>query len=357
MAFVSMIFVLLFFVLIFLGGLALVGGVLLWMGLSRRRKPEYAGKRSPKVLFGLGLAILTLPTLVVVLYSVRLLTVGISTAFQWTQYECIPDRWRNEMVSDTEAADDALNALLTSADNGDRDAFSKNFTPEIQADAGFQTALDDFFAAYPGGLADLERKGGYGGGGGSYDMGTAVLDYHVQYDLTDGDTWYRVHLSICYRNTDEPDKVGVTVFTVRNLPASAAYEEEVRNAPGTEDGRYMVCDVSGADGRDVRLIDGNPFFWTASDTPPLTVDALRELLAAHRRMDDPVLTSALGSPGAVSRYADQPDYRCYYELTSENGEPRYADIQVEADSGEIFGAFVCTPDETDYDTPLWDEEN
>ena len=53
-----MIFVLLFFVLIFLGGLALVGGVLLWMGLSRRRKPEYADKRSPKVLFGLGLAIL-----------------------------------------------------------------------------------------------------------------------------------------------------------------------------------------------------------------------------------------------------------------------------------------------------------
>ena len=60
------------------------------------------------------------------------------------EYDSVPERWRNEWVSDHRAASEVIEALLSSADSGDREAFSENFTPELQASDDFAETLDAF---------------------------------------------------------------------------------------------------------------------------------------------------------------------------------------------------------------------
>ena len=60
------------------------------------------------------------------------------------EYDSVPERWRNEWVSDSRAASEVIKALLSSADSGDREAFSENFTPELQASDDFAETLDAF---------------------------------------------------------------------------------------------------------------------------------------------------------------------------------------------------------------------
>ena len=77
------------------------------------------------------------------------LIAGISSAviknIKRADYDNITDRWRNEWVSDHTATDEAIEELLNSADKGDRETFSKTFTPNIQKNENFQALLDYFF--------------------------------------------------------------------------------------------------------------------------------------------------------------------------------------------------------------------
>ena len=47
-------------------------------------------------------------------------------------------------------------------------------------------------------------------------------------------------------------------------------------------------------------------------------------------------------------------YTHFYELKPVNGEPRYAKIICQVDYGKIYDAYVCTPDDADYDNPLYE---
>ena len=357
MAFVSMVIVFLLIAAVFLGLLLIAGVVLLIVGIVGKSKAKNAGKKSPVVCIVTGAILIALPVLTALGLSVWGVTSVVKTALGSTEYECVPDRWRNEWVYDSQAEDEIIEALFTSADKGDREAFSKNFTPELQRKERFNEAVDAFFAAYPTGfsLCQMENKGGSGSG--SYDYGHNVKTYSTHFNTTLDGQWYYISIEFCYDNTDEPDKVGVTDLRIMNLEAAAVFFDEYSRSMERPDDAYLMCDIKSPDEVSARLIGGQPLLWTPTDTPKLTADELRDLLKENQQLDSAQLREKLGAPNAFEKYANSTAYEYYYELKDRNGQPCYANLKSESPYGKIFRAFLCTPTEYDYDYTLYDDES
>ena len=356
MAMVSIMIVLLLIVLGLLGAMAVVGLILLVVGVVNRRKPQYAGKRSPTVCMVLGGGALALSLLLGTVLSVNMigrLIAAVTTSAGHTTYECVPDHWRNDRwVTDDQAADEAIDALLTAADSGNREAFTKNFTSVLQERDDFDAAVDAFFAAYPKGLSQCERSSDGPGGTASFDAGHVVKESSITYRcMLDGE-WYYLSLDYCYQNTDNPEQVGVYAFTVMDLPARAVYMERVFDEEGYGEDVCLLCDRVSPQGVTARMIDRYPLLWTTTDTPKRTADEWRTLCEECHRMDDPVFKDAVGSPNAAIDRLDE----YYYEMAPEDGEPRCACVTAASPYGEILGVYPCTTDTIFYDAPIWESE-
>ncbi|MBP3856885.1 MAG: DUF5104 domain-containing protein [Ruminiclostridium sp.] len=259
------------------------------------------------------------------------------------EYDSVPERWRNEWVSDSRAASEVIKALLSSADSGDREAFSENFTPELQASTDFAETLDAFFESYPVGLSECELDGGGVSSEMSTNDGHAKQDGWTHYDCTLNGERYFINLSFCHGNDLEPDKVGVTYFTVRNLEAKAVYNDNSSRDRDYEEGTYMLCDIQSSDDICARLIKGNAFLWTPTDTPKLTGEEMGALLDKYGKRPPKELWDIIGEPNAQIKWYNCTGYDIYYELQPEDGEPRYAYICVDGKYRfEIYSAYLCS---------------
>ena len=357
MAFVSMMIVFILIAAVILGAMFLAGLILLIVGIVRKCNKKNAGKKSPVVCIVSGSVLLALPVITALVLAVWGVSSAVETAFSRTTYECVPDRWRNEWVYDSQAEDEIIDALFTSADNGDREAFCKNFTPELQRSKGFTDAVNAFFAAYPKGFAGCERKDKGGSGGASYNYGHNVKYDSVHFNTTLDEIWYYISIEFCYNNTDEPDKVGVTDLRIMNLEAAAVFFDEYSRSMERPDDAYLMCDIKSPDEVSARLIGGQPLLWTPTDTPKLTADELRDLLKENQQLDSAQLREKLGAPNAFEKYANSTAYEYYYELADRNGQPCYANLKSESPYGKIFRACLCTPTEYDYAYTLYDDES
>lgn len=335
-----LIFVLLpLIVIIFFAGI-----ILLIIGIVNKRKPKNAGRKFPTACISVGALLLVLPALI--------FAIGIVPRIGGGYYNNVPERWRNSWVSDSQAADQAIKALMESAGKGDCEAFAKNFTAEIQNSPSFKAELDNFFEAYPAVLSECELDGGVSGSGGSYNYGHNVKEGSAHYtcDL-DGEKYF-INISFCYENTDEPDKVGVESFSVMNLGAKALYIQEFNEKAMLgeyEDNTFLICDIKSSNVVDARLIGGMPFVWHSTIDEKLTEDEMRAMLTKTSSMDS--LSRKIGMPNVSIKYSNSTGYDYYYELVPENDEPRYAHISASR-NGDIIDAYVCTPDKELYDNPL-----
>jgi hypothetical protein len=357
MAFVSMMIVLILIAGLILGGMLIAGLVLLIVGIVRKGKAKNKGKKSPTVCIVTGAVLLVLPVITAAVLAVWGVSSLVGTAIKRTQYECVPDRWRSEWVSDSQAEEDIIEALLTAADSGDREAFSRNFTPELQGREGFDEAVNAFFAAYPKGFAGCERKDENSGGSGSYNAGHNVRNDSVHFNTTLDGIWYYVSIEFCYENTDEPDKVGVTDFKIMNLEGAAAFFDEYYRDPDYSSDVYLICDIKSPDEISARMIGGQPFLWTPTDTPKLTADELRDILKENQQLDSAQLREKLGAPNAFRKFVSSNAYEYYYELQDRNGQPCYAILETDSPYGKIFSAFLCTPTDYDFDYTLYEKES
>lgn len=267
------------------------------------------------------------------------------------EYDSVPERWKNEYVSDNRAAAQAIKALLKSADDGDREAFAKNFTDELRARADFERLLDTFFASYPTGLSEVKLDGGGVSSSGSYRAGHDVQEGSTHYECTLNGEWYMINLGFCYENTDEPEKVGVDFFMIKNLEAQAVHQDAYSRDSDHYDDIVLLCDIRSSDEVSARLIDGQAFLWTDTDTQKLTANEMRELLSKYRSLAAPEVSDRIGKANAERKFFNCTGYDHYYELVPENGEPRYAYICANSSYGRIIYAYLCTPEKTVYDVP------
>ena len=298
MAFISMLLVFIIIAAILLGGMFLAGLILLIVGIVTRRRNKTIGKKAPVVCIVIGSVLLGLSVLAASAPFIFAASSLIDTALHPAQYECVPDRWRSEWVYDTQAGDEIIKALFTAADQGDREAFSRNFTPELQGTAGFNDAVDAFFAAYPAGLSECQPRNKNTGGSGTYDSGSHIKACNTHFSLILDGKWHYVSIDFCYSNTDEPDKVGVTSLKVMNLEAAAVFFDEYDRDTHYMNDVFLLCDIQSPDEVCARLIADQPLLWTPTDTPKLTADELRDLLREYKRLDAPELKEKLGQPNA-----------------------------------------------------------
>ena len=267
-------------------------------------------------------------------------------------YDSIPERWQNEHVNDHEAAKEVIEALLASADEGNKEAFAKNFTAELRKSAGFDKLLDDFFAAYPGGLSKALREDGPVSAGGSYAGMDSRKGGATHFICRPGGKWFRINLSFCYENTAEPDKIGVESFLIMNLEAYAVHTDMYSRDCLYYDDMHLLCDIRSSDEVKARRINGGAYLWTDTDAPKLTADEMRELLTRYRDLGAREVREKIGLANAEQKFFNNTGYDYYYELVPENGEPRYAQICTNSSYGDIIDAYICSADDIFFDVPL-----
>ncbi len=345
MALVSMYILLFLVIAIILCVIFLIGTVLLIIGLAKKKKADSPVKTAKKGLIisgGIMMAVPTVITLVLIISVIGKmfgLPLGNNT---------LPERWQHSWVNDSQAANQAITELLSSSDKSDKEKFASCFTKELRDDPYFQDYVDAYFSSYPTGLSECELDGGSNGSSGSYNYGHNVQTGYASYTCQMNGDHYFITLDFCYENTDEPDKVGVTVFTVRNLESRAVYNkwhDETDNDP------YLLCSIVSSDQVNARLIAGDAYEWTETDSRKLTVDEMKDLLDKVESINDDLFIETAGLPNAEDIPGSE-DY--YYELEPENGEPRYAYI-VTSRYRIIYG-YLCTPYETDYSCMLCDHK-
>lgn len=272
------------------------------------------------------------------------------------EYDSIVEKWKNETVFEGEAADDAVNALLKAAEAKNHDEFTENFTDKLRSTRSFDNSVDWFLNAFPEGLSEAEFNYRGGGAGGSSKEGEWRKGATYTYDCTLNGEWYFVSVSFCFCNDNHPEEIGVEQFIVMNKNARAYHNEKASRDPEYYDKFDVICDIKSEEEMPARVIGGSPYLWTETDNPKLTADEMRDLLGEYGTLGNRELRDRIGPSNSIYKSFNSASYKHYYELQTENGEPRYAYITCQTDYGKIYDAYICTPDEILYDDPLYEME-
>ena len=329
-----------------------VGLILLVRKKKKKPLAEYANSQLPKKLMIAGTVLLSIPLVTIAALAVTGIFSSAKTLYDRSNYDCIPDIWRKESVSQSSAEEEILKALLVTADNGNREAFAMNFTPEMQEKKGFDKAIDNFFNAYPGDLSEC-KKNNITRNDSSVNENDSIKTDGLYFRCDVEQDNYFIIVEYCYFNKKDPDKVGVTQFRVMNLKAAAVYYENESANPADQ---YPICDIETSSRIDARLIGGAPYIWTPTDTPDISATQLRVLLKDEGRLDSRLLYDRLGEPNVGIKQPDSTEYGYFYEIAPENGEPRYVYFQTDSEFGNILWAMLCTPYEVDYDHLLYNQQ-
>ena len=263
---------------------------------------------------------------------------------QEVEYDNPAEKWRNEIVHDSEAKNDAIAWLLSAADSDDRSAFAEIFAPVVASGENFSAQLDSFFEAYPTGFSECELNSEGGSGSGSYNYGDAVETYSASYTCFLDGEWFYISVAFCYQNTMDPDEVGITFFCIENLEAFAldeSYSEDI------------VCNIVDESRVTARLIDGRGFVFEPTPERSVTLEQMREYLEKCDKISQ--LTEIIGEPNVTKKYSNATGCDYYYELESSDGSPLYAYIVAGYLSGEIYYGYVCTDEKILFDVILIDE--
>ncbi len=339
MAFVSMIFGFILLACIVLVLMLIVGVILLIIGLINRKKEKFAGKKSPVVCIVSGI-LLIIPSVIITLSAVASFVISVASK---NGYDNIADEWRNEWVTDQKAADEAIKALLGYADDGNQAAFAELFTPNLQNTDSFENQIDEFFEVYPTGLSLCELEGGLVSSSASYDYGERERTGSTDYTCYLDGEWYTITLGFCHDNTSSPDDVGITFFCIENLEADAS---DIEYSSDT----CLACSLFDESQVTARLIHNNGFVFNDSFDREITQEQMSEYLSSYDNLRE--LAEIIGMPNVAIKYDNCTGYDYYYELCSENGEPRYAYICTSNQMGRVLYAYVCSDTEAFYDEEL-----
>lgn len=268
----------------------------------------------------------------------------------WVHYENAPDKWRHKWIyTDSAAIRDAVTEFTEAADAGDREAVKKLFAPNIYNEDGFDEQLDDFLEAYPTGFstdnADISEMFD-----GSFeerhtDDGKLTAECGSGGWVTLNGEYYNMYVKLCYMNENDPNEVGITKFYLMSLSAKADnVERDIQE--GIEDTRrineglpklekdpvWLFCDVN--HNRDARLINGGVYVFDESEKKLFTEEEIIEAAVKCRKADEEftsgMLVKELGFPAGYDALTYNPyDLSLVYQLEPENGEPRYAVVNVE----------------------------
>lgn len=346
MANASIMLVILAIAFLLLAVFFIAGLIFLIVGIVNKCRAKNKGKKFPVVLIVIGALLLLLPVGTTAAIITNGLTASISKNIMRSDYENVTDKWRNEWISDHSAAEEAIEELLSSADSGERERFARIFTPNIQRSENFGGYLDAFFDTYPVGLSDCRLDGGNVQSSSSYNYGHNVQEGETFYTCVSDGEWYCIRMAFCYENTDSPNDVGVTFFSVENLEADAL-DVDYKDIP-------LVCNIKSEQEVSARLIGDMAFLFTPTPQRVITQEQLKKYLEEYDNLG--ALIKEIGEPNVTKKYSNCTGYDHYYELAPENGEPRYAYLCTDSQTGRFLSSYICSDTESYYDESVLPEE-
>ncbi|MGN0632579.1 MAG: DUF5104 domain-containing protein [Oscillospiraceae bacterium] len=336
MAFASMVIAFLFIVLCVLGGLFIIGSILLIIGLVHYRKDLKIGIKPRIALIVTGCIFLLPP---VGLTAALVTSVGVNaikTNIQRLSYENEIDKWRNEYVSDSEAANGVYKAMIKAADDGDKAAMKALFSESIQNDAVLDGQIADFLNVYPGGFSDIEAEydpgGSHGGGGEDH--------FSAGFEAEKDGVRYFIRLSGCTKNDNAPENIGLEKFCFYSDRAYVEHDD-IKDYSDPYESHYIRAAVDAAGDFEVRYIDGYPQKFYSYDR----VITREEFLNAYRSCRS---VSELEEKLGTANVNDAGLEKVFFELEEKDGEPQYGSVYYDY-YGRIEGdAEISCGSESEY---------
>lgn len=270
----------------------------------------------------------------------------------WKDADNVADLWKHVTYTDETAAPVAIAMLLEDADAGDRQAFAENFAESVRADKDFEEKLDKFFAEYPGGLKNLNYKGGVSSSDGDSNRGVVEKHATAYYDVVVGDESYYLNVSYCYWNDAHPEGVGITRFQIMNLGGYVEYNYYGTGyRRGYDEGAYLICNMATPEEVSARRVAGEAIPWAESDVAPISEYEMEKILRASDTIRDAQATGKLGTPNAQITDSLSSAVEYYYELLPQPGGPRFAQITTD-DEGKILYAYIRSDEKSDYNNKV-----
>lgn len=337
MAFVSLFFVMLGIFALILLGIGTLGLIIIIVSIILRRKRKKEGKKPGKIGLIIGIIIFLIPVAIILSIMIPASISSFETQVERTQYTCLTDKWRNEndWVSDNDAKDEAIETLLKAADEGDVETLKQMFPQNAQGEQ-LDAQIEDFLTEYPKGLSVSENREEFSGS-------STTKYFNTMYEIVmDGERYY-IKLQACYRNDENPEEVGVTLFTVENEKAYALDKDYT-------DSDYIFSDTIVEEDYETRRIDAEPYVFTPIERT-ITQKEIESTLHSERSIAS--FIEKYGEPNVIKDYSNSNGTHYFYELVPDNEEPRYLEIVAVGDDIIIDLCNICGTEED----LLWFDDN
>lgn len=227
---------------------------------------------------------------------------------------------------DVKAYDSMLKSLFEALDSNDAEALYALFSPEAQKrDKDMREQIAAMLEVYEG----PTQKIGWDrlcGGGDILENGRVHKTAGASFAVKAGNGYYWFSIDLVYENTFDENGLGITrleFFTadeacIFEYSESLYYSENYGLHLHIED--TLECEV--------RAVDGKPLKYTPTDSP-IDLEQAKKALESSTALSD--FYKTFGEPNAELIWK-------YYELKSENGEPRY--LRLYDDESDIYELWI-----------------
>ena len=291
---------------------------------EKTEKPEYIGGHGVGLFF--GLIDITFDKYAVYKDGYKVKINGL--------FERIPEAPEKERL---------ITDVLAAFDTGDREKLVKKFSSAAREAPGFETELDAFLKAYPGGLSKIKLDSDFSewletDHGRRLDNGVYARECYRSLAGTVNGRWYYVFVSYLYYCSSGEQHTGINKILIFDEASRAVFNSTNTVKPF----EHALCDTAQT-GVDYRRIGSDYYVWTARRETPLKVLEVSNALRPCKSYDDVV--KALGEPNASVK-GDKTS-RYFYEGIAEDGKPRYYCITITEYDNRDRTWITCNVWETD----------
>ncbi len=241
---------------------------------------------------------------------------------------------------ETKLYNNAVDEFFAALDQRDADAIRAMFSKSVRDnDTDLDEQIKKLMEVYPGPTDINKRDGSLLAGRYSNHYGKHTSIISSSFPVVSNETYFWCHFEITYQCDEDESRIGVTqvLFFTAEERCIAEYDDDWKRPDTTGltvySERTLDCEV--------RCIEGHPYQYTLADSP-LNAEEVKDFLNASDSYTD--FVEHFGEPNAVEGYY-------IYELSEENGNPRYLKMIVLEESDEVYDANVV--DDFDWLYTLW----